>query len=213
MLNEIQEVGDPVTSAFYSAIYALYQWASSEYREASRKLSGAVSYLLDTSDDYLNLSLIVWIHQLFSPSSLLLLGEWGEAFRGFRAGIAMLERNMTNIARNTLRLYLAWAHLHAMDFEGALRICESSFPHPENFVLTMGGLFKRSSGGSANQLDRKRFGAIGFGGLRSGVGKFVDRSECDGSTNGHNRLVLADAAPIEPHGTLARKGRSEAGTN
>jgi len=35
-----------------------------------------------------------------------------------------------------LRLYLAWAHLYAMDFEGALNICESSFPHPENSVLS-----------------------------------------------------------------------------
>jgi tetratricopeptide (TPR) repeat protein len=138
MLNEIREVGDPVTLSFYFAVYSMIQWASSEYRDASRNLSEAVSYLLETSDDYLNLSLIFWVHQLFSSSSLLFLGEWGDAFREFRAGIAILDKNGDAYRANTLRLYLAWAHLHAMDFEGALKICESSFPHPENSVLSTG---------------------------------------------------------------------------
>ena len=135
MLDQIQGIGDPVTAAFYSATYAIHQWVSSEYREACRRLSGTLSYLLETSDDYLNLGLIFWVHQLFSPSSLLLLGEWGEAFREFRASIAMLERNSNGYRANTLQLYLAWAHLHAMDFEEALKICESSFSHPEKSVL------------------------------------------------------------------------------
>ena len=136
MLNEIRELGDPVTLSYYLAVYSMIQWASSEYRDASRNLSDAVSYLLETSEDYLNLSLIFWVHQLFSSSSLLFLGEWEGAFREFRAGIAMLEKNSDKYRANALRLYLAWAHLHAMDFEGALKICESSFPHPENSVLS-----------------------------------------------------------------------------
>ena len=138
VLNEIREVGDPVTLSFFLAVSGMHQWASSEYRDASRNLSAAVSNLLETSDDYLNLSLIFWVHQLFSSSSLLFLGEWGEAFREFRAGIAMLDKNGDEYRANTLRLYLAWAHLHAMDFEGALKLCESSFPHPENSVLSAG---------------------------------------------------------------------------
>ena len=138
MLNEIREGGEPVTLSFYLAVYSMIQWASSEYREASRNLSEAVSYLLQTSDDYLNLSLISWVHQIWSPSSLLFLGEWGEASREFRAGIAILDKNGDEYRANTLRLYLAWAHLHAMDFEGALKICESSFPHPESSALSTG---------------------------------------------------------------------------
>ena len=77
MLNEIREVGEPVTLSFYLAVYSMIQWASSEYREASRNLSEAVSYLLQTSDDSLNLSLISWVHQIWSPSSLL-FWEGGE---------------------------------------------------------------------------------------------------------------------------------------
>jgi len=136
LLNEIREIGDPATLSYHLAEYSCIQWASSEYRDASRNLSEAVSYLLETSDDYLNLSLISWVHQIWSPSSLLFLGEWGDAFREFRAGLAILDKNGDEYRANTLRLYLAWAHLHAMDFEGALEICESSFSHPENFVLS-----------------------------------------------------------------------------
>jgi len=135
VLNEIREVGDPVTLSFYLAVHGMSQWASSQYRDAYRTISEAVSNLLEISDDYLNLSLIFWVHQLFSSSSLLLLGEWGQALREFNAGIAMLDKNGDEYRAKTLRLYLAWAHLHAMDFEGALKICESSFTHPENSVL------------------------------------------------------------------------------
>jgi len=136
MLDEIREAGDPITVAFFVAVYGMHQWASSEYREASRNLTDAVSYLLETSDDYLNLSLVFWVYQVWSPLSLFFVGKWGEAFREFGAGIATLEKNSDEYRANTLRLYMAWAHLHAMDFEGALRICESSFPHPENSVLS-----------------------------------------------------------------------------
>src|SRR5208283_2809802 len=107
-----------------------------------------------------------WVHQLFSPSSLLLLGDWGGATREFRAGIAMLERNSNEYRANTLRLYLAWAHLHAMDFEGALKICETSFPHPEDFVLD-------AMPGSSNALpEEARISLIIRGSALSALGDF-----------------------------------------
>src|SRR5208282_2130486 len=136
-LNEIREVGDPVTLSYHLAQYSLIQWASSEYRDASRNLSEAVSTLIKPmGDNYLNLSLAIWVCQLFGSSCLLFLGEWGEALREYRSEIAMLDKNGQQYRASTLRLYLAWAHLHAMDFEGALKICESSFSHPENSVLS-----------------------------------------------------------------------------
>ena len=136
-LNEIREVGDPVTFSYHLAQYSLIQWISSEYRDAHRNLSGTVSKMLETvEENYLNLSLAVWVNQLFGSSSLLFLGEWGEALREYRSGIAMLDKNGQQYRASALRLYLAWAHLHAMDFEGALKTCESSFSHPENSVLS-----------------------------------------------------------------------------
>ncbi len=138
-LNEIREVGDPVTLSFFLAVRSIHQWASSEYRDANRNFSQAMSTLLKTiQDNDLNLSLIFWSYQLFASSSLLFLGEWGDALREFRTGIATLDKNSDEYRAKTLRLYLAWAHLHMMDFEGALKICETSFPHPENSVLGSG---------------------------------------------------------------------------
>jgi tetratricopeptide (TPR) repeat protein len=166
MLDEIREVGDPVTLAFSLAVCGMHQWASSEYREARRNLTEAVTYLLETSDDYLNLSLVFWVHQLWSPSSLFFLGEWGGAFREFRAGITMLERNSDEYRANTLRLYLAWAHLHAMDFEGALKICESSFSHPENSVIST------ESGSSGALPEEARISFIVKGSAQLALGNY-----------------------------------------
>ena len=64
------------------------------------------------------------------------MGEWGEALRETRSGIAKLDKNGEQHRASVLRLYLAWAHLQAMDFEGALKLCESSFSHPENFAVS-----------------------------------------------------------------------------
>ena len=99
-LNEIREVGDPVTFSYHLAQYSLIQWISSEYREAHRNLSGTVSKMLETvEENYLNLSLAVWVHQLFGSSSLLFLGEWGEALREFDPESQSWTRMVNSIAR------------------------------------------------------------------------------------------------------------------
>ena len=83
-LNEIREIGDPVTFSYHLAQYSLIQWISSEYRDAHRNLSGNVSKMLETvEENYLNLSLAVWVNQMFGSSSLLFLGEWGEALHEY----------------------------------------------------------------------------------------------------------------------------------
>lgn len=134
--DEIQSLGDLVTRSYHLGQYSVLQWASSEYRKADRNLSEAVSSLLRSDvSNHLNLTLIYWVHQLFSSSSLLFLGEWGRAFNQFRAGIAMLDKNGDAYRANTLRLYLAWAHLQAMDFESVLKICDSAFTDPEKTAL------------------------------------------------------------------------------
>ena len=166
-LNEIREVGDPVTFSYHLAQYSLIQWISSEYRDAHRNLSGTVSKMLETvEENYLNLSLAVWVYQLFGSSSLLFLGEWGEALREYRSGIAMLDKNGEQYRASALRLYLAWAHLHAMDFEGALKICESSFSHPENSVLSA------ESGSSSPLPEDARISLIIQGSAELGLGNY-----------------------------------------
>jgi DNA-binding winged helix-turn-helix (wHTH) protein/tetratricopeptide (TPR) repeat protein len=166
-LNEIRDVGDPVTFSYHLAQYSLIQWVSSEYRDAHRNLSGTVSKMLETvEENYLNLSLAVWVYQLFGSSSLLFLGEWGEALREYRSGIAMLDKNGEQYRASALRLYLAWAHLHAMDFEGALKICESSFSHPKNSVLSA------ESGSSSPLPEDARISLIIQGSAELGLGNY-----------------------------------------
>jgi tetratricopeptide (TPR) repeat protein len=137
-LNNLRQVGDPATVSYHVAQYGMIQWASSEYREADRNLTQAASHLLRSPPtNFLNLSLIYWVHQLFSSSSLLFLGEWGKALGQFKAAIEVLDKNGDEYRAKTLRLYLAWALLETMDFDGVLRICESSFPHPEESLLSL----------------------------------------------------------------------------
>jgi hypothetical protein len=62
------------------------------------------------------------------PWSLLFLGEWGEALRKTKSGIALGIKNGDHIRVQTSRLDQAWIHLQAMDSSGALTICESVLP-------------------------------------------------------------------------------------
>ena len=166
-LNEIREIGDPVTFSYHLAQYSLIHWISSEYRDAHRNLSGTVSKMLETvEENYLNLSLAVWVNQMFGSSSLLFLGEWGEALREYRSAIAMLDKNGQQYRASALRLYLAWVHLHAMDFEGALKICESSFSHSETFVLSA------ESGSSSPLPEDARISLIIQGSAELGLGNY-----------------------------------------
>ena len=66
--------------------------------------------------------------QLYLVWPLLFPGEWGEALRLLKTAIDMAEKNEHHLRASTLRLTRAWLHLHAMDFAGALDICEEVLP-------------------------------------------------------------------------------------
>jgi DNA-binding winged helix-turn-helix (wHTH) protein/tetratricopeptide (TPR) repeat protein len=168
-LNDIREAGDPVTVSYHVAQYSMLQWVSSKYREADHDLTQAASYLLGIPPtSFLNLNLIYWVHQLFSSSSLLFLGEWGKAFSQFKAAIELLDENGDEYRAKTLRLYLALAHLEAMDFDGVLRICEASFHHPEDSLL---GVEPASSSAFPEEA---RICLILKGSAQSALGNFDD---------------------------------------
>ena len=48
--------------------------------------------------------------------------------REIEDGITMVEKNGDAYRAQTLHLYRAWLHLHAMDFAGVLAICEAVLP-------------------------------------------------------------------------------------
>jgi tetratricopeptide (TPR) repeat protein len=58
--------------------------------------------------------------------NLLFLGEWGEALREIEDVIAILDKNADYYWGQTVYLCQAFVHLHAMDFSGALALCDSA---------------------------------------------------------------------------------------
>jgi tetratricopeptide (TPR) repeat protein len=108
-------------------------WISSEYREARQRL--IESRVIETLEENPYLSAPYLRGQCIIPSrNLLFLGEWGEALREIKDVIAMLDKNAEYLWGQVVHLNRAWVHLHAMDFAGALAICNSTLPlvrHPE----------------------------------------------------------------------------------
>src|SRR6266851_1002916 len=104
------------------------RWASSEYRAAHQDAVESLGVLVDQIVDNPYLSFVHWLSQFTLPWSLLFLGEWGEALRILAAEITLADKNGDRYRGQTLHLYRAWVHLHAMDFPGVLEICESILP-------------------------------------------------------------------------------------
>jgi hypothetical protein len=104
------------------------RWASSEYRAAHQDAVDSLEALVDQIVDNPYLSFVHWLSQFTLPWSLLFLGEWGEALRILAAEITLADKNGDRYRGQTLHLYRAWVHLHAMDFPGVLEICDSILP-------------------------------------------------------------------------------------
>jgi tetratricopeptide (TPR) repeat protein len=58
----------------------------------------------------------------------------GEALRTIGAEIALAEQNGDSYRAQTLHLYRAWVHFHALDFEGVLKICEPLLPSVQDIA-------------------------------------------------------------------------------
>jgi DNA-binding winged helix-turn-helix (wHTH) protein/tetratricopeptide (TPR) repeat protein len=105
------------------------RWMSTEYREAHRLALESRAKLFERSGDNPYLSIANQLsHVIIAPFSLLFLGEWGEALRDLAAGIAQAEKNGNYQTIRWLQLLVAWTHLCAQDFRGALAICDSALP-------------------------------------------------------------------------------------
>jgi DNA-binding winged helix-turn-helix (wHTH) protein len=130
-LHEIRESGDRIAHCYFEAQYALLRWASSEYREAERILSQSVANLEACDATPLNVLLVHWVHQIYGTSGLAMAGEWSKAVERFENVISGLEKNGDEYRARQVRLYLAWTHLHMLDFHGVLRHCACSYPNPE----------------------------------------------------------------------------------
>ena len=127
-LAEIRSTGDRLVLAWHLIDANFIAWSSSKYREAHRDVVESLAILTEGGEDNPYLSTAYWMSQFTSPWSLLFLGAWGEALREIQAGIAMVAKNGDYPRGQTLRVYQAWLHFHAMDFAGVVAICESLLP-------------------------------------------------------------------------------------
>jgi DNA-binding winged helix-turn-helix (wHTH) protein/tetratricopeptide (TPR) repeat protein len=104
-------------------------WIASEYREARRSLIECRVILFETLEENPCLSPAYLVGQcIVLPRNLLFLGEWGEALREIKTVTAMLDKNADYLWGQAVHLNRAWVHLQAMDFAGALDICNSKLP-------------------------------------------------------------------------------------
>lgn len=77
---------------------------------------------------YLSTFSYLAVHYVVLPLNLLFLGEWGQALREINDTIAIVDKNGDYRWGQSVRLCRAFVHLHAMDFAGALSICNSALP-------------------------------------------------------------------------------------
>ncbi len=127
-LEEIRERGDRLLVAVHLIDFNFIRWTSSEYRTAHQEAVQSLAVLVDKATDNPYLSFALWLSEFTRPWSLLFLGEWGEALRTLTAGIALANKNGDRYRAQTLQLYRAWIHLHAMDYVGVLETCHSVLP-------------------------------------------------------------------------------------
>jgi DNA-binding winged helix-turn-helix (wHTH) protein/tetratricopeptide (TPR) repeat protein len=127
----IRKAGDPFVLALHMFDYNFIQLASSEYREAQRNAIESLPILLERIAGNPYFSSQYRLSQYILPWSLLFLAEWGEALREVKTIITMADKNGDSYRVQTARVYLAWLHLQALDFAGAVEICDSVLPFLE----------------------------------------------------------------------------------
>ncbi len=153
-LEEIRHAGDRLMAATHLIEFNFIRWISSEYRAAQQDAVESLAILVDARIENPYLSFAHWLSHFTLPWSLLFLGEWGQALRTLTAEITLADKNGDPYRAQTLHLYRAWTHLHAMDFPGVLEICGSVLPAFDDpasgpwrrFCLALAGSAEAASG-------------------------------------------------------------------
>lgn len=126
---EILKAGERHILAPYLADRGFVYWLSSAYREARQSLIDSRDVQLETVKvNPYPTSSYLFGQRFFLPMNYLFLGEWGEAVRWFEETIAVSDKNGDYVWGQALRLFLAFLHVCAMDFAGALAMCNAALP-------------------------------------------------------------------------------------
>jgi len=127
--------------------YSRLQSVCSQYRESQRCALEGLARLTEGSsvNPCANMEEITAANLLIE--SHIFLGEWGEALRVIEATIAELTKNANDTYAHNFRFRSAELSVFAMDYGGALAICESAYralgkaiiPPAHRFRLTLVG--------------------------------------------------------------------------
>ena len=161
-LSEIRKDGDRFVLSSHLISYSYIQWASSNYREAHRNAVESRSILFEGQEEDTYLRRQYWASQVVSSWSLMFLGNWGDALKESDAALTMLARNGDDHRAQKSQLYRAWLYVHAMDYGGALSICERLLPlvrepartYPHRVCLILAGAAESGLGNHDRALER-----------------------------------------------------------
>jgi DNA-binding winged helix-turn-helix (wHTH) protein/tetratricopeptide (TPR) repeat protein len=160
---------------------SLIRWLSGEYREARRL---ALDFRAKAREPGATPNLKFEYDRTRDLASLYLifLGEWGQALKEIASAVAEAQNNANKHNILWLRVHQAWLHLHALDFRGALKICDS--------VLVL----LRDPGSRAAPLGQLRRALICSGSASAALGDYARALE-DFSTVAHamdHQTVILD---------------------
>lgn len=100
----------------------------SEYQEAVRSADEGFGILLQGYEENPYLSSTFYLHEEVVASSLVLLGQWGEALRRNVGWTAVVKKNGDRAGGEMARSALVPLYLNAMDFPAARQVLDSALP-------------------------------------------------------------------------------------
>jgi tetratricopeptide (TPR) repeat protein len=162
-LAEIRRLGSREEIAWETIDAGWVDLTSTRYRKAHGDTSQSLAVLKEAGDahSHLNYPAAHRLCEYICPWSLMLLGEWGAALRGFDAAIALAERNADRNGGGMVLLVRCLAQVLALDFAGARAGCASvsatpdSLPtFPRHLWLTLDGAAAAGLGDDETALGR-----------------------------------------------------------
>jgi DNA-binding winged helix-turn-helix (wHTH) protein/tetratricopeptide (TPR) repeat protein len=128
----LMESNDQVAIARAQLSFSMICLVSSRHREVRDLVESSYKVLSDSSQSPVEIVLAtaIWMRYSAEPWSLLYLGEYGLAQKELENSIAAFSREGDLSAVRSFQIERGAFRFHALDFEGALRDCESVTTHP-----------------------------------------------------------------------------------
>jgi tetratricopeptide (TPR) repeat protein len=128
VVRQLRERGDRRLLGEVQFVLCYFLRNFSEYREAVRCADEGYGILLQGYEENPYLSSTFHLHAEIVASSLVLLGQWGEALRRNNAWAAAAKKNSDRVGVEMARSAIVPLYLDAMDFPAARQVLDSAFP-------------------------------------------------------------------------------------